>query len=62
LEPLLSFELKVLSFPSFSLRDSFTANAVNPPVETAPATTSPIVEKQNGHIASPLNRVAKRDC
>ena len=50
----------MLSLPLFFLGDSFTANAVSPPVETAPATTSPIVDKQNGHIASPFTRVAKR--
>jgi hypothetical protein len=61
LELLLSLELSVLSFPFFSLRDSFTVNAVSPPVETAPAKTSPIVDKQKGHIASPLFRVAKSD-
>jgi hypothetical protein len=32
------------------LRDSFTANAASPPVEAAPATISPMVAKQNGHI------------
>jgi hypothetical protein len=61
LELLLSLELSVLSFPFLSLRDSFKVNAVSPPVETAPATTNPIVDKQKGHIASPLGRVAKRD-
>jgi hypothetical protein len=32
------------------LRDTFTANAVSPPVETTLATTNPMVPKQNGHI------------
>jgi len=37
------------------------ANAVNPPAEVALATISPMLAKQNGHIASPLIRAAKRD-
>jgi hypothetical protein len=32
------------------LRDTFTANAVSPPAEAAPATISPMVAKQTGHI------------
>ena len=32
------------------LRDTFTASAASPPVETVPATTNPRVERQNGHI------------
>jgi hypothetical protein len=62
LEPLLSLDLKLFSFRFFSLRDSFTANAVSPPVETAPATASPIVDKQKGHICITFRRVAKLDC
>jgi hypothetical protein len=58
---LLSFELEMLSFPLLFLRDKFTANAVNPPAEVALATISPMLAKQNGHIASPLVRVAKLD-
>jgi hypothetical protein len=58
---LLSFELGVISFTLFFLRDNFTANAVSPPAEVAPATIIPMLAKQNGHIASPLGRVAKRD-
>jgi hypothetical protein len=50
-----------ISFISLFLRDNFTANAVSPPAEVALATISPMLAKQNGHIASPLNRVAKRD-
>jgi hypothetical protein len=46
----------------FILWDTVTANAVSPLAEVAPATISPIVAKQKGHIASPLDRVAKRDC
>jgi hypothetical protein len=49
---LLSFE--VISFALLFLRDNFTANAVGPPTEVALATISPILAKQNGHIASPL--------
>jgi hypothetical protein len=37
------------------------ANAVNPPVEVALATISPMLAKQNGHIATTLVRVAKLD-
>jgi hypothetical protein len=51
----------MLSFPLLFLRDNFTANAVNPPAEVALATISPMLAKQNGHIASPLVRVAKLD-
>jgi hypothetical protein len=50
-DALLSSYLGVISFTFFSLRDSFTADAVSPPVETALATTSRMVDKQNGHIA-----------
>lgn len=35
------------------LRDTFTASVAKPPVETAPATISPMVEMQNGHIVFP---------
>src|SRR6266478_7903617 len=39
----------------FFLREIFTANAATPPVEIAvPATTNPMVAKQNGHILHPL--------
>jgi hypothetical protein len=51
----------MISFALSFLRDNFTANAVSPPAEVAPATISPMLAKQNGHIASPLGRVAKRD-
>jgi hypothetical protein len=57
---LLSFELGI-SFLSLFLRDNFTAKTVSPPAEVALATISPMLAKQNGHIASPLHRVAKRD-
>ncbi|HMJ20954.1 MAG TPA: hypothetical protein VK513_03560 [Terriglobales bacterium] len=40
----------MISLAPFFLRDTFTANAASPPVETAPATTSPMLAKQNGHI------------
>jgi hypothetical protein len=50
----------MFSFPFSSLRDSFAAIAASPLVETALASASPIVDKQKGHIASPLVRVAKR--
>jgi hypothetical protein len=56
----LSFELGI-TFAFFFLRDNFTANAVSPPAEVALATIIPILAKQNGHIASPLNRAAKHD-
>jgi hypothetical protein len=52
----------------FFLRDSFTANAASPPVEAAPATISPMVAKQNGHIvhlldgdSGPLSRFYRGD-
>lgn len=51
----------MLSFALFFLRDNLTTNAVSPPAEVALATISPMLAKQNGHIASPLKRVAKRD-
>jgi hypothetical protein len=38
----------------FFLRETFTANAASPPVETAPATTNPMLAKQNGHIVNLL--------
>jgi hypothetical protein len=40
------------------LRDNFKASVASPPVETAPAAISPMVEMQNGHIVFPLS-VAK---
>src|SRR6267378_2377196 len=58
---LLLLELGVTSCPGFFFRDSFTANAVSPPAEVALATISPMLAKQNGHIASPLIRAAKRE-
>ena len=39
----------------FFFRDTFKANVASPPVETAPATISPTVEMQNGHIVVPLS-------
>jgi hypothetical protein len=36
----------------FLLRDTLTASAASPPVETAPATIIPKVAKQTGHISS----------
>jgi hypothetical protein len=45
-----SFEFEVISPALFFLPDTLTASAVSPPVETTPATTSPTVAKQNGHI------------
>lgn len=42
--------------PSFFFRDSFTAKAVSPPAEVAPATIIPMLAMQNGHIASPLRQ------
>jgi hypothetical protein len=44
------FEVGAISSSAFFLRETFTAKAARPPVETAPATTNPIVAKQNGHI------------
>jgi hypothetical protein len=46
----LSFELALISLALFFLRDTFTASAASPPVDTEPATINPIVVKQNGHI------------
>jgi len=46
----LLFVFEVGSDVLFFLRGSFTARAARPPVETVPATTSPRVPKQNGHI------------
>jgi hypothetical protein len=40
------------------LRATLKASVASPPVETAPATISPIVEMQNGHIVVP-SQVAK---
>ena len=40
----------MISLALFFLRDQFTASAASPPVEAAPATISPMVLKQNGHI------------
>jgi hypothetical protein len=52
---LLSFEFELgISFTPFFLRDNFTANTASPPAEVALATISPMLAKQNGHIASPL--------
>jgi hypothetical protein len=47
---LLSFGFATFSLVLFFLRDILTANAVSPPVDTAPATSNPTVVKQNGHI------------
>ena len=44
-----SFELGLGCAASF-LRDTLMASAAKPPVETVPATTSPRVAKQNGHM------------
>jgi hypothetical protein len=46
--PLLDFG--VTSSALFLVCDILTASAASPPVETVPATTSPIVAKQNGHM------------
>src|SRR6266478_1520723 len=44
-----------ISSDPFFWREIFTANAATPPVEIAvPATTNPMVAKQNGHILHPL--------
>ena len=58
----------MISFVLFFLRDIFTANVASPPVETEPATMSPTVVKQNGHIvhlsggeASTLSRLYTGD-
>jgi hypothetical protein len=50
-----------ISFTLSFLRDRFAAKTVRPPTEVALATIIPKLAKQNGHIASPLVRVAKRD-
>ena len=47
---LLSFGFVLPSVVLFFLRDIFTAKAASPPVDTEPATISPRVVKQNGHI------------
>src|SRR6267142_3336611 len=44
------FRFGPISSDPFFLRETFIANAARPPVETAPATTNPMVAKQNGHI------------
>src|SRR5258708_21151305 len=46
----LLFRFVPTSSDPFFLRETFTANAARPPAETAPATTNPMVAKQNGHI------------
>jgi hypothetical protein len=56
---LLSFLLEV-SVGFVFLRDIVTASAASPPVDTVPATTSPRVAKQNGHIVH-LSRAANLD-
>jgi hypothetical protein len=58
---LLSLELATTFCPGFFFWDIFTANAVSPPAEVALATISPMLAKQNGHIASPPGRTAKRE-
>jgi hypothetical protein len=40
----------MISLALFFLEDNFMANAASPPVPVAPATISPTVPKQNGHI------------
>jgi hypothetical protein len=50
-------DLGTTSSIALFLREIFTANAANPPVETAPATTNPMVAKQNGHIAYLLGQL-----
>ena len=50
------FRFGTISSAPFFLRETFTANAARPPVETAPATTNPMVAKQNGHIIHLLGR------
>ena len=39
-----------MSVESLSLPATFKASVASPPVETAPATISPMVVMQNGHI------------
>jgi len=50
-----------ISLALLFLRPNFTANAVSPPAEVALTTISPMLARQNGHITSPLVRVAERD-
>jgi hypothetical protein len=45
----------MISVEPFFLREIFKASVASPPVETAPATISPTVEMQNGHIVVPLS-------
>jgi hypothetical protein len=45
-----SFAFEIVSAAWFFLRDTLTASAASPLVETVPATNSPRVAKQNGHI------------
>ena len=45
-----SFEFGAMSVTPVFLRHTFTAYAASPPVEAVPATISPMVAKQNGHI------------
>jgi hypothetical protein len=54
LSPSLGLRGACSTFALLFLRDNLTANAVSPPAEVALATISPMVAKQNGHIASPL--------
>jgi hypothetical protein len=58
----------MISLALLFLRDTFTANAASPPVETAPATPSAMLAQQNGHIvhlsggkAKPLSRLYRGD-
>jgi hypothetical protein len=47
---LLSLWFAMVSGALSVLRDILMANAASPPVDTVPATISPTVDKQNGHI------------
>jgi hypothetical protein len=55
---LLSFGSVVTALVVFFFREIFTANVASPPVETVPATMSPRVEIQNGHIGHLLGGLA----
>jgi hypothetical protein len=57
---LLLFKFGMTTSVPFFLRETFTANAARPPVETAPATTNPTVAKQNGHIVHLLGGQLER--
>src|SRR3984885_2218319 len=51
-----SLALEAVSAAWFFLRNTLIANVASPPVETALATTSPTVAKQNGHHIVDLSR------